>query len=86
MCGPALRLPGADWDGRENTAGTAERCARILLEVNCELENRGIDFRTIVQDEHYVIRFENDAHFSHLPSNRSERAHHLSFYILLIYS
>ena len=47
MYGPAFRfVPAAGSWGRENTAGTAERAARIFEEVSCDVENLGSCFRT----------------------------------------
>jgi hypothetical protein len=39
---------------RENTAGTADRWERILLEVSWACENRGRDLRTANESDYFV--------------------------------
>jgi hypothetical protein len=53
---PALRLTAVA--GREKTAGTAERWARIFVDVSWEGENRGRDLRTICRVVNSYLLFE----------------------------
>ena len=81
----AFRFSGLpDDDAREKTGGTAERCARIFVEVRARSENFGRVFRTM----HIVIKGKltsglvysadcdtDRTYFDHRRSHRLEKVH-----------